>query len=183
MSLKTSLFLFFVLIVGISVLTVAGVAEIQKSQLIQPKLTTITIPPASELFLVSRVIDGDTFELQGGQKVRMIGIDTPETVDTREKVQCFGLEASTKTKELLENKQVRLEKDISETDRYGRLLRYVWVGDTFVNDYLISLGYAKSSSYPPDVKYQYLFNQTETTARTYGVGLWGPACTSPQNPL
>ncbi len=65
--------------------------------------------------------------------MRYIGIDTPETVDPRKPVQCFGVEASNKNKELIEGKMVRLEKDITDRDKYSRLLRYVWVGDAFVN--------------------------------------------------
>src|SRR4030042_2567140 len=84
----------------------------------------------NEGILVTRVIDGDTIEIEGGQKVRYIGIDTPEKVDPRPSVQCYGKEAAAKNKELVEGKRVRLEKDVSETDKYGRLLRYVFVGDT-----------------------------------------------------
>lgn len=121
---------------------------------------------------VSKVIDGDTIELENGQKLRYIGIDTPETVDPRRPVGCFGLEASAKNKELVEGKKVRLEKDVSETDKYGRLLRYVYLGDTFINEYLVKEGFAKTSSYPPDVKYQDKFRQAENYARENNKGLW-----------
>jgi len=133
-----------------------------------------------ESVLVTRVVDGDTIEIEGGQKVRYIGIDTPETVDPRKPVECFGKEASNKNKELVEGKRVRLEKDVSETDKYGRLLRYVYlpagkagVGDLFVNEFLVKEGYAFSSTYPPDVKYQNLFTQAEKEAREANRGLWG----------
>jgi len=126
-----------------------------------------------ESILVKRVIDGDTIELVTGQKVRYIGIDTPETVDPRTTVQCFGKEASAKNKELVEGKTVRLEKDVSETDKYGRLLRYVYVDDLLVNEVLVKEGYAFSSTYPPDVKYQDLFIEAERQAREANVGLWG----------
>ncbi|MBI3335237.1 MAG: thermonuclease family protein [Candidatus Portnoybacteria bacterium] len=79
---------------------------------------------------VARVIDGDTIELENGQRVRYIGIDTPETSDPRKPIQCFGIEAAKKNQELVEGKMVRLEKDVSERDRYARLLRYVYAGDT-----------------------------------------------------
>jgi len=128
---------------------------------------------------VTRVIDGDTIEIGSGQKVRYIGIDTPETVHPDKTVQCFGAEASAKNRELVERKQVHLEKDVSETDKYGRLLRYVYVGDTFVNDYLLRQGYAHSSSYPPDIKYQDEFRQAEAEARENNRGLWA-ACQSGQ---
>ena len=92
--------------------------------------------------IVSRIVDGDTIELGTGERVRYIGIDTPETVDPRKEVQCFGKEASAKNKELVEGKEVRLVKDVSDKDKYGRLLRYVYVGDVFVNEKLVSEGYA-----------------------------------------
>lgn len=128
---------------------------------------------------VKRVVDGDTIELTDGQKLRYIGIDTPETKDPRRAVGCFGKEAALKNKELVEGKEVRLEKDVSETDKYGRLLRYVWAQGLFVNEYLVKNGYAHTSTYPPDVKYQDVFKQAEVYARENNLGLWS-AC--PQNP-
>lgn len=118
------------------------------------------------------VVDGDTIKLNNGQVVRYIGIDTPETVDPRKPVQCFGKEASAKNKELVEGKEIRLVKDTSETDKYKRLLRYVYVGDIFVNDYLVRNGYAHSSSYPPDVKHQEQFREAEQEAKENKRGLW-----------
>ena len=88
---------------------------------------------SASLVKVTRVVDGDTIEIEGGEKVRYIGIDTPETVDPRKPVQCFGVEASKKNKEMVEGKMVRLEKDITDKDKYNRLLRYVWLDDVFVN--------------------------------------------------
>lgn len=126
-----------------------------------------------EGILVTRVIDGDTIEVEGGAKVRYIGIDTPETSDPRTGVQCFGKEATKKNRELVEGKRVRLEKDVSETDKYGRLLRYIFVGDTFVNETLVKEGYAFSSPYPPDIKYQDIFDKAEKFARENDKGLWG----------
>ena len=133
-----------------------------------------------QTYLVTKVVDGDTIEIEGGQKVRYIGIDTPETVDPRRLIGCFGKEASAKNKELVLGKKVRLEKDISETDKYGRLLRYVYlpadkagVGDSFINKYLVAEGFAKASSYPPDIKYQEIFRATEKSARESKKGLWG----------
>lgn len=131
----------------------------------------------SQTAMVIAVIDGDTIEIEGGQRIRYIGINTPETVDPRKPVECFGREASNKNKELVAGKSVRLEKDISETDKYGRLLRYVFVGDVFVNDYLVRQGYAYASSYPPDVKHQNQFNQAGKEAKTNSWGLWS-ACGS-----
>lgn len=122
-----------------------------------------------EEFLVTKVIDGDTVVIEGGEVVRYIGIDTPEISQGNE---CFAKEASDKNKELVLGKMVRLEKDVSERDRYGRLLRYVWIGETFVNDYLVRQGYATAVSYPPDIKYQELFRQAEKETREGSKGLW-----------
>ena len=136
---------------------------------------------SKDTFLVTKVIDGDTIELENGQKVRYIGIDTPETVDPRRKVECFGKEASDKNKELVLNKRVQLVKDVSETDKYGRLLRYVYVNDPsidsgqviFVNNTLVREGFANASTYPPDVKFALQFKKAEEEARAQGKGLWG----------
>jgi len=127
-------------------------------------------------FLVTKVIDGDTIEIEGGKRVRYIGIDTPETVDPNRPVGCFGKEASSKNSELVLNKRVKLVKDVSETDRYGRLLRYVYIDDIFVNDYLVAEGYAKASTYAPDVKYSEQFVNSERKAREEKKGLWSEAC-------
>ncbi|MEX0933619.1 MAG: thermonuclease family protein [Candidatus Paceibacterota bacterium] len=129
---------------------------------------------------VVRVVDGDTINVEINGKVesvRYIGIDTPETVDPRKPVQCFGVEASKKNKGLVEGKMVRLEKDITDRDKYDRLLRYVWLGDTLINQTLVEQGYAKSYSYPPNVKYQDKFVAAEKKAREDKLGLW-TACTS-----
>lgn len=128
-----------------------------------------------ELVKVIRVVDGDTIEIEGGEKVRYIGIDTPETVDPRKTVQCFGVEASKKNKELVEGKMVRLEKDVTDRDKYNRLLRYIYVGDTFINLELVRQGFAYSYSYPPDIKYQDQFVKAQQEAREAKRGLWG-AC-------
>lgn len=126
----------------------------------------------SESFKVTRVVDGDTIEIEGGEKVRYLGIDTPETVDPRKPVQCFGIEASKKNKELVEGKTVRLEKDITDRDKYSRLLRYVWVDDLFINLELVKQGFASSYTRPPDVKYQTEFLAAEKEAREAKRGLW-----------
>jgi len=133
-------------------------------------------------YLVTKVIDGDTITIEGGQIIRYIGIDTPETVHPSKPVECFGKEASNKNKELVEGKKVKLEKDISETDKYGRLLRYVWIGDIFVNDYLVKQGYAYAYTYPPDVKYSDQFVKAQQEAKDNNRGLW-MSCQSPQEPI
>lgn len=130
-----------------------------------------------ERVVVKKVVDGDTLQTVTGFTVRFIGIDTPETVDPRRPVGCFGKEASNKTKELLEGKEVILQKDISDTDKYNRLLRYIFLplenGQMlFINDYLVREGFAKSSSYPPDIKFQEQLIEAERQARENQKGLW-----------
>jgi micrococcal nuclease len=124
---------------------------------------------------VVRVVDGDTIVVvMGGveYRVRYIGINTPETVDPRKPVECYGREASQRNHELVDGKMVELEKDVSETDQYGRLLRYVWLNGDMVNAILVREGYALASTYPPDVKYDELFLDLEREARQAGRGLW-----------
>lgn len=148
-----------------------------------PSATPQVAGAAQQTYLVSKVIDGDTIEvLIDGQKrnVRLIGINTPETVDPRRPVQCFGKEASNETKRLLEGKQVVLTKDISETDKYDRLLRLVYLPldnnqMLFVNDYLVRQGFANNYTYPPDIKFDAQFRQAEEEAKEAKRGLWG-AC-------
>jgi len=132
-----------------------------------------------ELALVTKVIDGDTVELEGGLRVRYIGVDTPETVHPQKAIECFGREAAIKNKELVEGKIVELEKDVSQTDKYGRLLRYVYRPTTeapgdqiFVNDYLVREGYALASSFPPDIKYQNMIVEAQKEAQENNRGLW-----------
>ena len=134
-----------------------------------------------KLVPVVKVVDGDTIDVEiDGQKksVRMIGINTPETVDPRRPVQCFGKEASNETKSLLTGKKVILTKDVSETDKYDRLLRLVYLpldnGQLlFVNDYLVREGFAQNYTYPPDIKFDAQFRQAEDEARNAKKGLWG----------
>jgi micrococcal nuclease len=136
---------------------------------------TITLGNTIEAQVV-RVVDGDTIivDIEGQEyRVRYIGIDTPETVHPTKPVEPFGKEASDMNKQLVEGKIVRLEKDISETDRYDRLLRYVYVDDMFVNAELVRRGYAQVTTYPPDVKYQDLFLEYQREAQTENRGLWG----------
>ncbi|TSC73032.1 MAG: nuclease-like protein [Parcubacteria group bacterium Gr01-1014_38] len=125
---------------------------------------------------VQEVIDGDTVKLADGRIVRYVGIDTPETGAGRRTVECFAHEATERNRQLVEGKRVRLEKDVSETDRYGRILRFVYLGDVFVNELLVKEGYATAFPYPPDVKYREVFRAAERTARASGRGMWGAAC-------
>lgn len=156
-----------------------------------PSLRAVTVTPtipfadalgastSADIVVVTRVVDGDTIVVSNKKTVRLIGINTPETVDPRRPTQCFGKEASEKTKELLLNKTVRLEKDVSETDKYGRLLRYVFIGNELINQTLVAEGYAQAVSYPPDVKYIPLLRETEKVARENKKGLWGVCPSGP----
>ncbi len=159
----------------------AGIISFPRSLLFPPpvkkvpeitKIATTTATTASEEAVVKRVIDGDTIELSTGQKVRYIGIDTPELVHPKKPVECFAKEAKIENQKLVEGKTVRLEKDVSETDKYGRILRYVYIGDTFINDYLVRQGFAHASTYPPDVRHSGQFVAGEKEAREARRGLW-----------
>jgi len=130
-----------------------------------------TTPAQVQKFKIVNVIDGDTVKLESGEIVRLIGIDTPET-----KGECFAIEATKKLEELILNKEVELEKDVSETDRYKRLLRYIRIGDSFINKILVREGFAKVATYPPDIKYKDKFIEAERAAREENKGLWGEAC-------
>lgn len=122
---------------------------------------------------VERVKDGDTIVLNDGQTVRLIGVDTPETVKPNAPIEPYGEEASAFTKQILTGKVIYLEKDVSETDQYGRLLRYVYLEDgTLLNEYLIKEGYGKMVTYPPDVKHVELFKEAQIYAMENNKGLW-----------
>jgi micrococcal nuclease len=128
------------------------------------------------------VIDGDTIvvELDGEMpRVRYIGIDTPETLDAGGVAACLGQEASDRNRVLVEGKTVELEKDVSETDQYGRLLRYVYAGGEMINERLVADGYAQVATYPPDVKHAERFLAAQQDARNAGRGLWGAICQQP----
>jgi len=150
----------------------------------QEARSLVTIPAPvkySEGFATAiRTIDGDTIviDINGTQeKVRLIGVDTPEAVDPRKPVQCFGKEASVFTKNLLEGKRVRLEADPSQGDRdkYGRLLRYVFLSDdTFVNKEIIAQGYGHEYTYRAPYQHQTDFKTAERFAREQQKGLWAP---------
>jgi micrococcal nuclease len=127
---------------------------------------------------VVRVIDGDTIELSGGERIRYIGIDTPEV---RKKTGSgwvydpmpYAEEASLYNKKLVEGKEVRLEFDAEKKDRYNRLLAYVYVGGTMVNLELIKHGYAMLYTRPPNIKYVEKFIEAQKFAREHKNGIWG----------
>ena len=127
---------------------------------------------------VVKVVDGDTLDvLVDGKttRLRLIGLDTPETVDPRKPVQCFGKAASDKAKELLTGKTVRIEFDVSQgtLDKYGRTLAYVFLSNgTLFNEYMIAEGYGHEYTYNLPYKYQKEFKEAQRRAREEEKGLW-----------
>jgi micrococcal nuclease len=127
-----------------------------------------------QYLLVTRVVDGDTIDVQQIGRIRLIGVDTPETVDPRRPVQYFGKEASDFLKRLIERKPVRLEYDQQRTDLYDRTLAYVFLADgTLVNAEIIRQGYGFAYTRFP-FKYLEEFRRHERDAREAGRGLWAP---------
>lgn len=134
----------------------------------------------SSSFEVSKVVDGDTVDLTQGDvtvRVRLIGINSPESVDPRRKVECFGKEASLHAKELLNGKTVTIELDPSQDtyDKYKRLLAYIVLPDgTSFNQKMIEEGYAHEYTYDRPYTYQKIFKSAQVTARDKQLGLWSP---------
>lgn len=153
------------------------------STTLEPSTTTTRKPPSSvgqkgPSVAVASVIDGDTIQIAppvtGIDTVRLIGIDTPETRDPRRGVQPLGKEASAYTSRSLRGQQVVLEFDVEKTDRYGRLLAYVWLADgRMFNRQIVKEGYAQVATFPPNVKYTDLLLADQKKARELGKGLWG----------
>jgi micrococcal nuclease len=136
---------------------------------------------------VVRVVDGDTVivRLNGREeRLRYIGVDTPETVKRNTPVECYGKEASRANAQLVDGATVYLVKDVSERDQFDRLLRYVYVDNPdggeriFVNRWLVEQGYATAVTFPPDVAHSTDFRQAERDARDAHRGLWGACPTS-----
>lgn len=127
---------------------------------------------------VTGISDGDTIRVACGdieETVRLIGVDTPETKKPGGGVECYGLEATNFTAQLLSGKQVELELDTQERDKYGRLLAYVYLGEQMVNALLVEKGYARVADFPPNLRYSKLLHQFELKAQAEKRGLWG-AC-------
>jgi micrococcal nuclease len=125
--------------------------------------------------VVVKVVDGDTIHVRLGdrvEKVRYIGVNTPEVRHRTQGEQPGSREAWEVNRRLVAGRQVRLELDTRERDRYGRLLAYVWVGETMVNAELVGRGYAQVMTVPPNVRYQQLFVRLQRDAREAGRGLW-----------
>lgn len=128
--------------------------------------TSTTTTTVLSLTVVSKVIDGDTIELENGERVRLLGINTLE------KGQNYYEEANNRLKELIEGKEVRLEKDVDDKGKYGRLLRYVFINDEFVNLKLVREGYAHVYVIPPNTKYQTDLEKAEEKAKEEGLRIW-----------
>ncbi len=139
--------------------------------------TSITAPADDVITCdVVNVIDGDTIVINvdgKNTKIRMIGIDTPESVHSDESKNCeFGKTASDYTKNLLTNKRISLEYDTDKYDQYGRVLAYVYLGETMVNYDLVFNGYAVAKKYEPNTKYADTFTQAQIEAEKSKVGMW-----------
>ncbi len=135
-------------------------------------------PKSENLYSVVRVVDGDTLTVKDfkgvSYKVRMIGVNTPETVDPRKKVECFGKEASAFSKKMLSDKNVILEQDDSQSDKdkYGRLLRYVYLDGVLINKTIIESGFGYEYTYNTPYKFQKEFKDAQKRAEINKVGLW-----------
>ena len=128
-------------------------------------------PATGSAARVVRVVDGDTIVV-GDERVRLIGVDTPESVKPGTPVECFAREASAFVKKLLTGRNVRLELDVEKRDRYGRLLAYVYRDDLFVNAELVRRGYASVATFPPNVRHVDEFVRLQREARGASRGLW-----------
>lgn len=146
-------------------------------------------PPSATSTVVAQIIDGDTVVLRfpngNEETVRLLGIDTPETVDPTRPVQCFGPEASAHLAGLIpQGTPVYLERDIEARDRFGRLLAYIYrsADDLFINAEMLRAGFADVSIFAPNNAHQSDLTEAATSARTRSVGLWA-TCGGPDVPL
>lgn len=155
---------------------------------VQAPATFHAEPAGYEEALVTRAVDGDTIEVEVTARVegpgagdaavgeaydvRLLGIDTPESVSPHEPVECYGREAATAAAALLEGQTVKLVKDVEERDGFDRLLRYAYLGAELANARLVANGYAHAYTYTPNVRHAELFVQLEREAREGDRGLW-----------
>lgn len=164
--------------IGIVILAVALVYELQNWGIMDLGLPTKSARSVDVYYKVTKVIDGDTLHIDYDgvdEKVRLIGINTPETTDPRKEVECFGREASNRMKDLAEGKIVRIEHDESQAlrDAYNRLLAYVYLEDgEMLNRKMIAEGYAYEYTYMTPYKYQSEFKKAQNIARASERGLW-----------
>ncbi len=139
-------------------------------EIISPDKVIDLFPNAQSSAFVERVIDGDTIVMADENRIRLIGVDAPEM---NSDFDCYAQKAKKRLEELILNKKVGLERDISQTDKYGRLLRHVWADEVLISLVLVEEGWAQVSTYPPDVKYQTDFLDAQSRAREKGLGIWG----------
>jgi micrococcal nuclease len=156
---------------------------VQQDKIIpSPLVVAPVMTPSQKLYSVVKVVDGDTVDVSINgktERLRLIGINTPETVDPRKPVECFGVEASNKAKSILNGKKVALESDPSqgERDKYDRLLRYVFLEDgTNFNLLMVRDGFAYEYTYDIPYKYQTEFKKAQKEAMEAKAGLWGDMC-------
>lgn len=159
---RTLLVLAIILVVG------ATYVVLKKPRVVPSRPVEISTEAASspETTTVTHVVDGDTIEVEGGKRIRYIGIDTPELT------KCFGSSAKEKNSDLVAGKTVRLVGDVSDKDPYDRLLRYVYVGDEFVNDTLVRQGFAVAEPVKPDTLFASQFYTAQIEAKQDNRGLW-----------
>lgn len=164
-------FVFFVLILSFSIMNGCSILLDEPAQAPEDPAHPERIPA-----FVERVVDGDTINItvEGKEEtVRLLLIDTPETKHPTKPVQPFGPEASQYTKDHLEGKNIELELDVSERDKYGRLLAYVWINDQLFNEMLLAEGLARVAYvYPPNIKYVDQFREVQKIAQQEGIGIW-----------
>lgn len=144
-------------------------------QSLEPEVQSWETAQNQERFRVTRVIDGDSIKLDRKIELRYIGIDAPELVENNVAT-CLGIKARIRNTELVSGKQVMLEKDVSEMDQYGRLLRYVWLGDELINQTLVEEGLAQAKVFPPDSKYRDRLIEAQARAQENEAGMWGDLC-------
>lgn len=148
-------------------------ASARFSSPISKRSPEIQIPTGVHFIKVKRAIDGDTLDLAHGERVRLIGVNTPEMRHPSKGVEQYGREAAAFTRQLVEGKKIRLEYDAERKDKYGRTLAYAYLEDgTFVNAELLRQGYAQTMTIAPNVKYVDLFVGLQREAREARRGLW-----------
>jgi endonuclease YncB( thermonuclease family) len=142
--------------------------------------TPAAVPPGLVACIVANVVDGDTIDVANcsdAGRVRLILVDTPEVFGG---VQCYGREASEYTRSRLLGQTVQLEKDVSNTDRFGRLLRHLWTEEGLFNEQIVRDGFATLATFPPDIRYVERIRAAQQEAYDAGRGLWGEdACVEP----
>jgi micrococcal nuclease len=181
-------FVLLVAMLGTGCAPVAPAATPALSSLAPASPAPASLAPAGALEEASviRVVDGDTLIVDRGtgeERLRYIGVDAPESVRPDTPVEFYGREASAANTALVDGATIWLETDVSDRDRFGRLLRYAWLRDgdawTLVNRELVRQGFAQAVSFPPDVRWQDELRAAEREARDAGRGLWGPPTPAP----